>query len=202
MALQVMNEVVLGGGPTGRLVQSTSRGGKRAKHLWQVGSFGHRAHPPWRVNGRRRRVARTEVTDPAGSTTCSQKSHSCAISQGFWIRELADAKRVSDDCEVFALSLENPAQLLNYYVTRVGAYALAGRLPGIATPRQRVGAIGGDRGVTSSRGELLPRRIDWQIVAVGDPEAKASRHASAKSWDSGDLRRRREAQAGGAPVAP
>lgn len=153
-ALQVMNKV-LGGGPTGRLFIHLR---EEKGYTYGVGSSVNA--PMHRGQWTASTSVRTEVTDPALHDLLAEIA--LMRDQPVSDQELADAKRAM--IASFALSLENPSQLLNYYVTR-WRY----RLPADYWDRyaERVGAIGKEQVQTIARKYLATDRL--QIVAVGDP---------------------------------
>jgi predicted Zn-dependent peptidase len=149
-----MNKV-LGGGPTGRLFIHLR---EEKGYTYGVGSSVNA--PMHRGEWAASTSVRTEVTDPALHDLLAEIA--LMRDQPVSDQELADAKRAM--IASFALSLENPAQLLNYYVTR-WRY----RLPADYWDRyaERIGAIGKEQAQTIARKYLAADRL--QIVAVGDP---------------------------------
>lgn len=153
-ALQVMNKV-LGGGPTGRLFIHL-----REEKGYTYGAGSSLTAPMHRGEWAASTSVRTDVTDPALHDLLAEIA--LIRDQPVSDQELADAKRAM--IASFALSLENPSQLLNYYVTR-WRY----RLPADYWDRyaERVGAIGKEQAQVVARKYLAADRL--QIVAVGDP---------------------------------
>jgi len=153
-ALQVMNKV-LGGGPTGRLFIHL-----REEKGYTYGVSSSLSAPMHRGEWAASTSVRTEVTEPALHDLLAEIA--LMRDQPVSDQELADAKRAM--IASFALSLENPSQLLNYYVTR-WRY----RLPADYWDRyaERVSAIGKEQAQSIARKYLAADRL--QIVAVGDP---------------------------------
>ena len=153
-ALQVMNKV-LGGGPTGRLFIHL-----REEKGYTYGAGSSVTAPMHRGEWSASTSVRTDVTDPALHDLLAEIA--LMRDQPVSDQELADAKRAM--IASFALSLENPSQLLNYYVTR-WRY----RLPADYWDRyaERIGAIGKEQAQAVARKYLAPERL--QIIAVGDP---------------------------------
>jgi zinc protease len=152
--LQVMNRI-LGGGPTGRLFLHLR---EEKGYTYGVGSgltaTLHRGD--WAAST----SVRTEVTDPALRDLLAEINQ--MRDQLVTDEELADAKRAM--IASFALSLESPQTLLNYYVTQ-WRY----KLPADYYDRygERVSAVTKDQVRAMAQKYLDPARL--QIVAVGDP---------------------------------
>jgi zinc protease len=152
--LQVMNKVI-GGGPTGRLFIHL-----REEKGYTYGASSSLSAPMHRGEWSASTSVRSEVTEPALRDLLAEVGllRDQAVSDS----ELADAKRSM--IASFALSLESPAQLLNYYVTR-WRFGLAAdywdRYP------ERVSAVTAPQIQAAARTYLAADRI--QVVAVGDP---------------------------------
>jgi zinc protease len=153
-ALQVMNKV-LGGGPTGRLFIHLR---EEKGYTYGVGSSV--TAPMHRGEWSASTSVRTDVTEPALLDLLAEIA--LMRDQPVSDQELADAKRAM--IASFALSLENPSQLLNYYVTRWRFHLPADYWDRYA---ERVGAIGKEQAQAVARKYLAPEGL--QIVAVGDP---------------------------------
>jgi zinc protease len=152
-ALQVMNAIV-GGGPTGRLFLHL-----REEKGYTYGAYSGLSAGRFRGDWSANTDVRTEVTEPAlrdllGELTAIRDTIVPA-------KELQDRKRSL--IAGFALSLESPAQMLNYYVTR-WTY----KLPADYWDRypQRVMGVTAAQVQSVARKYLDPSRL--QIVAVGD----------------------------------
>jgi zinc protease len=153
-ALQVMNRVI-GGGPTGRLFIHL-----REEKGYTYGAGSTLNATMFRGDWYASTSVRTEVTEPALNDLLVEIRQ--LRDQPVSDQELADAKR--SIIASFALSLELPAQLLNYHVTR-WRYKLPldywDRYP------DRVAAVTKTQVQAAARKYLLSDRM--QIVAVGDP---------------------------------
>ena len=152
--LQVMNKVI-GGGPTGRLFIHL-----REEKGYTYGAGSSLSAPMYRGDWSASTSVRSEVTEPALRDLLAEVG--LLRDQPVSDQELSDAKRSM--IASFALSLESPAQLLNYYVTR-WRFALAAdywdRYP------ERVSAVTAQQIQAAARTYLAANRM--QIVAVGDP---------------------------------
>ena len=152
--LQVMNRVI-GGGPTGRLFIHL-----REEKGYTYGAGSSLSASMFRGDWSASTSVRSEVTEPALHDLLAEISQ--LRDQAVSDQELSDAKRAM--IASFALSLESPAQLLNYHVTR-WRYKLAAdywdKYP------DRVSAVTKDQVQTAAKKYLAAQRI--QIVAVGDP---------------------------------
>ena len=152
--LQVMNRVI-GGGPTGRLFIHL-----REEKGYTYGASSVLTAPMFRGDWSASTSVRTEVTEPALTDLLAEIGQ--LRDQPVSDSELADAKRSM--IASFALSLESPAQLLNYHVTR-WRYKLPvdywDKYP------ERVSAVTKAQIQTTARKYLAADRM--QIVAVGDP---------------------------------
>jgi len=152
--LQVMNKII-GGGPTGRLFMHL-----REEKGYTYGASSSLSAPLYRGEWQAATSVRTEVTEPAlrdllGEITALRD---VTVSD----EELADAKRSM--IASFALSLESPAQLVTYTVTR-WRYKLTADY--WDTYADRVNAVTKDHVQAAARKYLAADRL--QIVAVGDP---------------------------------
>jgi zinc protease len=151
--LQVMNKVI-GGGPTGRLFIHL-----REDKGYTYGAYSGISAGQYRGAWNASTDVRTEVTEPALRDLMAEIA--MMRDQPVPAAELRDAKRSM--VAAFALSLENPAQVLNYYITRY-QYKLAAdywdKYP------ERINAITAAHVQAAARKYLDSGRI--QIVAVGD----------------------------------
>jgi predicted Zn-dependent peptidase len=152
--LQVMNKII-GGGPTGRLFMHL-----REEKGYTYGASSSLSAPLYRGEWQAATSVRTEVTEPALRDLLSEITalRDVTVSD----EELADAKRSM--IASFALSLESPAQLVTYTVTRWRF-----KLPADYwdTYAERVNAVTKDQVQAAARKYLAADRL--QIVAVGDP---------------------------------
>jgi len=152
--LQVMNRVI-GGGPTGRLFIHLR---EEKGYTYGAGSALNAAM--FRGDWSASTSVRTEVTEPALNDLLAEIGQ--LRDQPVSDQELADARRAM--VASFALSLESPAQLLNYHVTR-WRY----KLPADYWDKypDRISAVTKAQIQAAARKYLLAERM--QIVAVGDP---------------------------------
>jgi zinc protease len=152
--LQVMNKII-GGGPTGRLFIHL-----REEKGYTYGASSSLSAPLHRGEWQAATSVRTEVTEPALRDLLDEITalRDVTVSD----EELADAKRSM--IASFALSLESPAQLVTYTVTR-WRYKLAA--DHWDTYAERVNAVTKDQIQAAARKYLAADRL--QIVAVGDP---------------------------------
>jgi zinc protease len=152
--LQVMNKVI-GGGPTGRLFIHL-----REEKGYTYGASSSLSAPAHRGDWSASTSVRSEVTEPALRDLLAEVA--LLRDQPVSDTEISDAKRAM--IASFALSLESPAQLLNYYVTR-WRYQLAAdywdKYP------DRVSAVTAGQIQAAARTYLAANRM--QVVAVGDP---------------------------------
>jgi zinc protease len=152
--LQVMNKVI-GGGPTGRLFIHL-----REEKGYTYGASSSLTALLYRGDWSAATSVRSEVTEPALRDLLAEVAQ--LRDQPVSDSEIADAKRSM--IASFALSLESPAQLLNYYVTR-WRYGLPvdywDRYP------ERVSAVTAAQIQAAARTYLAANRM--QVVAVGDP---------------------------------
>ena len=153
--LQVMNRVI-GGGPTGRLFIHL-----REEKGYTYGASSALTAPIYRGDWSANTSVRSDVTEPALHDLLAEVA--LLRDQPVSATELADAKRSM--IASFALSLESPAQLLNYYVTR-WRYGLTAdywdKYP------DRVSAVTAAQIQAAARTYLAANRV--QIIAVGDPK--------------------------------
>ena len=152
--LQVMNKII-GGGPTGRLFIHLR---EEKGYTYGAGSVLSAAAVPRRLV---RVHQRALGGNRAGAPRPARRGRAAARSAGA-DQELADAKRSM--IASFALSLESPAQLLNYHVTR-WRYKLTADY--WDTYPDRVSAVTTQQVQAAAKKYLDARRM--QIVAVGDP---------------------------------
>jgi predicted Zn-dependent peptidase len=151
--LQIMNQVV-GGGPTGRLFTHL-----REEKGYTYGAYSNLSASRYRGTWTAATDVRSDVTEPALRDLMDELRQ--IREQTVSAEELQDKKRslVAN----FALSLESPQQVLNYYITR-WTYKLPDdywdqypkRLMGVTAQQVQ----------TAARKYLDPARV--QIVAVGD----------------------------------
>ena len=152
--LQVMNKII-GGGPTGRLFIHL-----REEKGYTYGAGSVLSAAAFRGDWSASTSVRSEVTEPALRDLLAEVAQlrDLPVSD----QELADAKRSM--IASFALSLESPAQLLNYHVTR-WRYKLTADY--WDTYPDRVSAVTTQQVQAAAKKYLDARRM--QIVAVGDP---------------------------------
>ena len=152
--LQVMNKII-GGGPTGRLFIHLR---EEKGYTYGAGSALNAAifRGDWSAST----SVRSEVTEPALRDLLAEVAQ--LRDQPVSDQELADAKRSM--IASFALSLESPAQLLNYHVTK-WRYTLTAdywdEYP------DRVSAVTKQQVQAAAKKYLDAQRL--QVVAVGDP---------------------------------
>jgi zinc protease len=153
-ALQVMNTII-GGGPTGRLFMHL-----REEKGYTYGASSAIAASLYRGDWQASTSVRTEVTEPALRDLLGEITtlRDLPVTD----EELADAKRSM--IASFALSLESPAQLVNYTVTRWRYKLPADYWEKYA---ERLDAITKEQVQAAARKYLAADRL--QIVAVGDP---------------------------------
>jgi zinc protease len=152
--LQVMNRII-GGGPTGRLFIHL-----REEKGYTYGAGSALSATSFRGDWAASTSVRTEVTEPALHDLLAEISQ--LRDQPVSDQELADARRAMTAS--FALSLESPAQLLNYHVTR-WRYKLPANY--WDTYPDRIAAVTPAQVQAAARKYLVANRM--QIVAVGDP---------------------------------
>jgi predicted Zn-dependent peptidase len=151
--LQIMNQVV-GGGPTGRLFTHL-----REEKGYTYGAYSNLSASRYRGTWTASTDVRSDVTEPALRDLMDELRQ--IREQTVSAKELQDKKRslVAN----FALSLESPQQVLNYYITR-WTY----KLPDDYWDQypKRVMGVTAQQVQTAARKYLDPARV--QIVAVGD----------------------------------
>jgi predicted Zn-dependent peptidase len=146
---------MIGGGPTGRLFIHL-----REEKGYTYGASSAVAASLYRGDWQASTSVRTEVTEPALRDLIGEITtlRDVPVTD----EELADAKRSM--IASFALSLESPAQLVNYTVTRWRYKLPADYWDKYA---ERVNAITREQVQAAARKYLAADRL--QIVAVGDP---------------------------------
>ena len=152
-ALQLMNAVV-GGGPTGRLFTHL-----REEKGYTYGAYSGLSAGRFRGTWFAQTDVRSDVTEPALTDLMDELHQIRDVPVS--ARELADKKRSL--VASFALSLESPQQVLNYYVT---SYTY--KLPADYWDRypERLMAVSPMQVQAVARKYLDPSRM--QIIAVGD----------------------------------
>jgi predicted Zn-dependent peptidase len=156
--LQVMNKV-LGGGPTGRLFITL-----REEKSYTYGAYSNVQAGEWRGVWQASTDVRSEVTDAALRDLLTEVAR--MRDQPVPDKEFADQKRSMIGS--FALSLENPQQMLNYSVTswRYGLPAdYWDKYP------ERINAVTKAQVQAAAKQYLDPARL--HIVAVGEPSKVA-----------------------------
>jgi predicted Zn-dependent peptidase len=151
--LQVLNQVV-GGGPTGRLFIHL-----REDKGYTYGAYSGLSAGQYRGAWQAFTDVRTEVTEPALRDLIGEVAR--IRDEVVPAKEFRDAKRTM--VAGFALSLESPQQVLNYYITR-WRY----RLPSDYWDRypERIAAVTEAQVQAAAKKYLDASRL--QIVAVGD----------------------------------
>lgn len=152
--LQVMNKV-LGGGPTGRLFITL-----REEKSYTYGAYSGVQAPQWRGVWQASTEVRSEVTEAALRDLLAEVAK--MRDQPVPDKEFRDQKRSMIGS--FALSLENPQQMLNYFVTswRYGLPAdYWDKYP------ERITAVTQAQVQTAAKKYLDPARL--HIIAVGEP---------------------------------
>lgn len=152
-ALQLMNAVV-GGGPTGRLFTHL-----REEKGYTYGAYSGLSAGRFKGTWSASTDVRSEVTEPALTDLMDELRQIRDITVP--AKELADKKRSL--VASFALSLESPQQVLNYYVTR-WIY----KLPADYWDKypQRVMSVNAAQVQSMAKKYLDPKNM--QIIAVGD----------------------------------
>jgi predicted Zn-dependent peptidase len=156
--LQVMNKVI-GGGPTGRLFITL-----REEKGYTYGAYSSLNAGEWRGVWQASTEVRTDVTEAALRDLLAEVAR--VRDEAVPGKELKDQKRAMIGS--FALSLENPQQMLGYYVTswRYGLPAdYWDKYP------ERITAVTEAQVRAAARKYLDPARL--QVIAVGEP-AKVS----------------------------
>ena len=151
--LQVMNKV-LGGGPTGRLFLTL-----REEKSYTYGAYSSVQAGQWRGIWQASTEVRSEVTDAALRDLLAEIAR--MRDQPVPDKEFRDQKRSMVGS--FALSLENPQQMLNYYVT-----SWRYRLPADYWDKypERINAVTQAQVQAAAKKYLDPSRL--HIVAVGE----------------------------------
>ncbi len=152
-AMQVMNSVV-GGGPTGRLFMRL-----REEKGYTYGAYSGLTALRFKGTWIATTDVRSDVTEPALTDLMDELRQIRDVAVP--TKELADKKRLL--VANFALSLENPQQVLNYYVTR-WIY----KLPADYWDKypQRVMSVNAAQVQAMAKKYLDPKNV--QIIAVGD----------------------------------
>jgi predicted Zn-dependent peptidase len=152
--LQVMNKVI-GGGPTGRLFITL-----REEKGYTYGAYSGLSAGQWRGAWQASAEVRTEVTEAALRDLLNEVRR--VRDEPVPDKEFNDQKRAMVGS--FALSLENPQQMIGYYVTS-WRYRLAGdywdKYPA------RIDAVTKAQVQAAAKKYLDPSRL--QIIAVGEP---------------------------------
>jgi zinc protease len=153
--VQVMNKII-GGGPTGRLFMVL-----REEKGYTYGAYSNVSSPAWRGAWTASTQVRTEVTHDALRDLLAEVTK--LRDQRVPDKEFADHRRAMVGS--FALSLENPQQMIGYHVT-----SWRFDLPDDYwdTYPDRIEAVTPAQVQAAARKYLDPSRL--QIVAVGDPE--------------------------------
>ena len=152
--LQVMNKVI-GGGPTGRLFITL-----REEKSYTYGAYSNVQAAQWRGVWQASTEVRSEVTEAALRDLLAEVAK--MRDEPVPDKEFADQKRSLVGS--FALSLENPQQMINYYVTswRYGLPAdYWDKYP------ERINAVTQAQVQAAAKKYLDPARL--HIVAVGEP---------------------------------
>ena len=153
--VSVMNKII-GGGPTGRLFMVL-----REEKGYTYGAYSNVSALRWRGAWQASTQVRTEVTGNALRDLLAEVAK--LREQPVPDKEFADHKRAMVGS--FALSLESPQQMINYYVTS-WRYSLPSdywdKFP------ERIEAVTQAQVRAAARKYLDPSRL--QIVAVGDPK--------------------------------
>jgi predicted Zn-dependent peptidase len=152
--LQVMNKV-LGGGPTGRLFITL-----REEKSYTYGAYSNVQAGQWRGVWQASTEVRSEVTEEALRDLLAEVAR--MRDQPVPDKEFRDQKRSMVGS--FALSLENPQQMLNYYIT---SWRFA--LPADYWDKypERINAVTQAQVQAAAKKYLDPARL--HIVAVGEP---------------------------------
>ncbi|HSC29519.1 MAG TPA: pitrilysin family protein [Vicinamibacterales bacterium] len=153
-ALEVMNKI-LGGGPSGRLFMVL-----REEKSYTYGAYSGVSATRWRGTWQATTEVRTEVTEPALRDLLAQVTR--MRDEEVPVKEFRDQQRSL--VASFALSLENPQQMIGYYVT-----SWRFSLPADYWDKypERVMAVTQAQVQAVARKYLNPSRL--QIVAVGEP---------------------------------
>jgi predicted Zn-dependent peptidase len=154
-ALEVMNKVI-GAGPTGRLFLIL-----REEKGYTYGAYSGVTATRWRGAWQASTEVRTEVTEPALRDLLAEVTR--IREQPVPDKELRDQKRSL--IASFALSLENPQQMMSYYITSWRYHLPADYWDKYPA---RVTAVTQAQIQAAAKKYLDPSRL--QIVAVGDPD--------------------------------
>ena len=156
--LQVMNKVI-GGGPTGRLFITL-----REEKGYTYGAYSGLNAGRWRGAWQASADVRTEVTEAALRDLLAEITR--MRDQPVAEKEFRDQKRAMIGS--FALSLENPQQMLSYYIT-----SWTYRLPVDYWDKypERITAVTQAQVQAAAKKYLDPARL--QIIAVGEPQKVA-----------------------------
>ncbi|MGH9372460.1 MAG: M16 family metallopeptidase, partial [Vicinamibacterales bacterium] len=152
--IQVMNKVI-GGGPTGRLFIIL-----REEKGYTYGAYSNLAADQWRGAWQASSQVRTEVTGAALRDLLNEVAR--LRDQPVPEKEFRDQKRAMVGS--FALSLENPQQMIGYYVT-----SWRYKLPADYWDKypERIAAVTQAQVQAAAKKYLDPSRL--QIIAVGEP---------------------------------
>ncbi|MGH9311356.1 MAG: M16 family metallopeptidase [Vicinamibacterales bacterium] len=152
--LQVMNKVI-GGGPTGRLFIIL-----REEKGYTYGAYSNLAAGQWRGAWQASSEVRSEVTEAALRDLLAEVAR--LRDQPVADKEFRDQKRAMVGS--FALSLENPQQMIGYYVT-----SWRFKLPADYWDKypERIAAVTQAQVQAAAKKYLDPARL--QIIAVGEP---------------------------------
>jgi predicted Zn-dependent peptidase len=152
--LQVMNKVI-GGGPTGRLFIIL-----REEKGYTYGAYSNLAAGQWRGAWQASSEVRSEVTEAALRDLLNEVTR--LRDQPVPDREFREQKRAMVGS--FALSLENPQQMIGYYVT-----SWRYKLPADYWDQypERIAAVTQAQVQAAAKKYLDPSRL--QIIAVGEP---------------------------------
>jgi zinc protease len=152
--LQVLNRII-GGGPTGRLFLHL-----REEKGYTYGAYSGLSAGRFRGNWSASTDVRSEVTEPALRDLMAEIAR--MRDEPVPDKEFRDAKRSM--VATFALSLESPQQMLNYYIT-----SWTYKLPADYWDRypERIRAVTTAQVQAAANKYLDPGRM--QIVAVGEP---------------------------------
>jgi zinc protease len=152
--LQVMNKVI-GGGPTGRLFITL-----REEKGYTYGAYSNLAAGQWRGAWQASSEVRSEVTEAALRDLLKEVAR--LRDEPVTEKEFRDHKRAM--VGGFALSLENPQQMIGYYVT-----SWRYKLPADYWDKypERIAAVTQAQVQAAAKKYLDPSRL--QIIAVGEP---------------------------------
>jgi predicted Zn-dependent peptidase len=170
--VQVMNKIV-GGGPTGRLFMHL-----REEKGYTYGAYSNLSPARYRGDWSASTDVRSEVTGPALADLLAEVA--AMREQAVPDKDLQTSKRAM--IASFALSLESPQQMLNYYTQR-WLY----KLPSDYWDKypERVSAVTAAQVQEAARKYLDPSRL--QIVAVGDAakiQELLTKHGKVEVYDA------------------